>query len=145
MNKDFFEQNYKANEIYISTLSRLNSSKTNSIFGHVLQAHQIWNERINGIFPKKIDPWKNIEPGDWEVINEKNFQISLEIINGKDMQTRINYSNSKGEMFENTVEEILFHILNHSAYHRGQLALLIRALEKEPPYTDYIGFKRTPK
>jgi uncharacterized damage-inducible protein DinB len=36
--------------------------------------------------------------------------------------------------------ELVQHILNHSTYHRGQIALLLRQLGHEPPSTDYRRF-----
>jgi uncharacterized damage-inducible protein DinB len=36
------------------------------------------------------------------------------------------------------VEEILTHLVIHSAYHRGQIASDLRAAGQEPAYTDYI-------
>jgi uncharacterized damage-inducible protein DinB len=36
------------------------------------------------------------------------------------------------------VEEILTHVVIHSAYHRGQIASDVRAAGGVPAYTDYI-------
>ncbi|MDF3052490.1 MAG: damage-inducible protein DinB [Geminicoccaceae bacterium] len=50
----------------------------------------------------------------------------------------ISYTNSQGEAWSNTVEEILTHVTVHSAYHRGQIASDLRAAGMTPAYTDYI-------
>ncbi len=50
----------------------------------------------------------------------------------------VSYTNSKGEAWTNTVEEILTHVPMHSAYHRGQIAADVRAAGMVPAYTDYI-------
>ena len=50
----------------------------------------------------------------------------------------VEYRNSKGEAWSNRVEDILTHVLMHSAYHRGQIALEMRAAGTEPAYTDFI-------
>ena len=52
------------------------------------------------------------------------------------------YTNSKEEVYENTLQEIITHVLNHSTHHRGQLALLLRDEGIEPPPNDFIIFKR---
>jgi uncharacterized damage-inducible protein DinB len=39
-----------------------------------------------------------------------------------------------------TLAELFQHVLNHSTYHRGQIALLIRQLGHAPPATDYRLF-----
>lgn len=57
---------------------------------------------------------------------------------GKDFGSIIQYKNSKGKQYENSVKEIYFHILMHSMYHRGQVAKLFRRDGINPPVTDYI-------
>ncbi|MBI3466927.1 MAG: hypothetical protein HY000_28265 [Planctomycetes bacterium] len=44
--------------------------------------------------------------------------------------------------YRNTVCDILIHVVNHSSYHRGQLAILLGQEEKTPPVTDYIAYLR---
>ena len=39
-----------------------------------------------------------------------------------------------------TLGELIQHALNHSTYHRGQAALLLRQLGHVPPFTDYHDF-----
>ena len=38
------------------------------------------------------------------------------------------------------LRELIQHIVNHSTYHRGQVALLLRQLGRTPPATDYRLF-----
>jgi uncharacterized damage-inducible protein DinB len=40
------------------------------------------------------------------------------------------------------VEDVLTHVLLHSAYHRGQIASQMRAGGEEPAYTDFIHATR---
>ena len=54
------------------------------------------------------------------------------------LNEKIEYRNSKGEPWSSRVEDILTHVLFHSAYHRGQVALEMRAAGLEPAYTDFI-------
>ena len=50
----------------------------------------------------------------------------------------VEYRNTRGESWSNRVEDILTHVLFHSAYHRGQIALLMRTSGAEPASTDFI-------
>ncbi|WP_407570134.1 DinB family protein [Deinococcus altitudinis] len=54
------------------------------------------------------------------------------------------YANLKGEAQSNTVGEIVRHLVNHSAYHRGQVVTLLRQLGHPAPNTDLIAFYRLP-
>jgi uncharacterized damage-inducible protein DinB len=40
------------------------------------------------------------------------------------------------------VEQIMIHLVNHSSYHRGQIAMLLRQNGFEPVNTDYITYDR---
>jgi uncharacterized damage-inducible protein DinB len=51
---------------------------------------------------------------------------------------QINYVNSKGESWSSQVDDILLHVITHSAYHRGQIASNMRAAGLTPAYTDFI-------
>ena len=50
----------------------------------------------------------------------------------------VDYTNSKGEPWTSAVQDILMHVVVHSAYHRGQAALEVRAAGATPAYTDFI-------
>ena len=54
----------------------------------------------------------------------------------------IRYTNSTGQEFHTTVEDILLHVCMHGCYHRGQIAARLRAVGAEPLPTDYIAFVR---
>ena len=40
-----------------------------------------------------------------------------------------------------TFEEILFHLVNHATYHRGQIVMGLRILERNVVMTDYIPYR----
>ena len=75
-------------------------------------------------------------------IDLENFEHSLELVQNKDFSEKIAYTNSSGQNYANTVQEILFHIINHSTYHRGQIMSLLKNNGVEPITTDYIFYKR---
>ena len=54
----------------------------------------------------------------------------------------VSYVNSKGEAWRSTVGDILTHVVLHSSYHRGQIAMLVRAAGGEPAITDLIYWCR---
>jgi uncharacterized damage-inducible protein DinB len=54
------------------------------------------------------------------------------------LRVGVTYKNTKGEPWTNSVEDILTHVIMHSAYHRGQIAADMRASGHTPAYTDFI-------
>ena len=55
-----------------------------------------------------------------------------------DLAKPVSYQNSKGETWSNRKDDILMHLITHSAYHRGQVAAAVRASGSTPAYTDFI-------
>jgi uncharacterized damage-inducible protein DinB len=111
------------------------------LFSHILNAQHVWIKRILGEVPL-FGVW-DLHPKDqFKIISDENFVQLKEIIKNISLDKKITYSNSKGDSFQNQVNEILFQLLNHSTYHRGQIATLFKKEGFEPPVTDYIFFKR---
>lgn len=52
------------------------------------------------------------------------------------------YKNSQGVEYRTKCRDILFHVMFHSTYHRGQVAMAERFAGNTPAYTDYIAFVR---
>ena len=50
----------------------------------------------------------------------------------------VEYVNSKGEKWTSRAGDILTHVILHGAYHRGQIATVVRGSGETPAYTDYI-------
>lgn len=139
-----FDYNFFCNKKLIEQCSTLDSmpSKSLELFSHVLNAHHIWNARILGK-PSEYEVWQLHDPKEWGDIHYENQRSSFEIITGADdFEKRIDYENSEGRLFTNTLQDILFHILNHSTHHRGQIATDFRTNDIDPLKLDYVFYKR---
>lgn len=140
---DLFEYTYHFNKEMITIISE-NLEKTDekiiSLINHTLNAQQIWNSRILNEEPSEvwqINPFERLEE-----INHQNFKNSIRIVENVDLDQKIEYHNSKGTKFENSVFEMLFQAINHSTYHRGQINSLLKQIGINPVLTDYIFYKR---
>src|SRR5688572_32730826 len=49
-------------------------------------------------------------------------------------------TNTKGEQWKYPLWQMMQHVVNHSSYHRGQAATLMRQLGTEPAPTDFLIF-----
>ncbi len=58
--------------------------------------------------------------------------------NEAELSFPVSYKNTKGESFTSAKEDVLLHVITHSAYHRGQIAAEMRAGGVTPAYTDFI-------
>jgi uncharacterized damage-inducible protein DinB len=141
---ELFEYNHhfnqKLGDVFYSN-SAMVSQKAVKLYNHILNAHQIWNNRIER---------KQITVNVWEIhpvqvlkeMDRVNYEQTLILLDKYDLNERISYTTFKEQVFHNSIRDILFHIINHSTYHRGQIASDFRENEIEPLATDYIFYKR---
>ncbi|PWN71710.1 damage-inducible protein DinB [Chryseobacterium phosphatilyticum] len=140
---DLFEYTNHFNVEMITIISenrKLVDDKTISLINHTLNAQQIWNARILGEITFEvwqINPFESLGE-----INHGNFLKSIDIIKNFDLDKKVEYQNSRGTKFENSIFEMLFHAVNHSTYHRGQINSLLKQNGITPVLTDYIFYKR---
>ena len=142
--KELFEYTFHFNEMVIDSLIKINEDipeKALQLINHTINAQEIWNSRIEEKSPA-IDVWEMRQLDTLKEINKRNYQNSLYIIDSFDFERKIKYTNSKGQTFENTIRDMLFHIINHSTYHRGQIATYCKLDNITPLVTDYIFYKR---
>ena len=146
--RDFFKElfeyshyyNQKLAEIYVANPAII-SEKAIGLFNHILNAHQIWNNRISPTLPA-FGVWQIHDIKDLKDIDRANFEYSLQILEAVDFNQKISYFSSKGEPFTKDVKTILFHVVNHSTYHRGQIATEFKQNGMKPLPSDYVLDKR---
>ncbi|MBG50149.1 MAG: damage-inducible protein DinB [Pseudozobellia sp.] len=146
--KSFFNQlfdyNYFCNKKLIEYCDSLDTvpEKSIGLFSHVLNAHHIWNARLRQ--EKSLYTVFQVhEISNWSEIHYENQRASFDITSEtENFEKRIDYENSEGRLFTNTIQDVLFHIINHSAHHRGQIAMDFRQNGIEPLVSDYIFYKR---
>ncbi|WP_316847035.1 DinB family protein [Pedobacter psychrodurus] len=111
------------------------------LFSHVLNAQHIWAQRISGQKPL-YGVWDIHPKSNFKNIAADNFKLIRAALENNALDKPIVYSNSHGVQYENRLDEILFHLFNHSTYHRGQVVTLLKKEGFTPPVTDYIMLKR---
>ena len=114
------------------------------LFGHVLGAEHIWLRRMRGL-PQTVAVWPEPEVSGWAQLlrdNAVGYRELLASLDEAGLDRGVTYRNTQGLQYTTPVREILVHVAMHGAYHRGQIALLLRAGGTAPPVTDYIAFSR---
>jgi uncharacterized damage-inducible protein DinB len=124
------------------------SPETVGRIAHVLSAQKLWLERIQKHGQSMpVWPASTIEEcmalademsSAWRdyLMKVREQSSSGSIVSSID--DKIEYHNTKGELWSSRVEDVLTHVLFHSAYHRGQIALEMRAADETPAFTDFI-------
>lgn len=114
---------------------------------HIWDAEYIWLKRLQG---ESLADWpsKNFN-GTMQDASKSWAECSnsfQEFIAGKDQtyyQSICTYKNMKGDTFTTPVEGIVMHVVNHGAFHRGQMITMLRSLGyTDLGSTDLITFLR---
>lgn len=114
---------------------------------HVLWAEELWLERWQSrSFVRSLDPegFPTVEiiRAKLEAVHAKQLQF-LKGLNPAAADQIIGYVNFEGQRWDYSLRQMVQHLIVHSAYHRGQLATLLRQLGLVPPQTDYLVFVDT--
>jgi len=137
-----FSYDHWANRECLAALSAVTPApvKVLRLLTHVLAAEELWLERLEQV-PQSVAVWPDstLEVcSTWAGKMSVQWKNYLDGLSPADFEKEITYRNSKGEQWSSRVEDILIHVLMHSAYHRGQAALEMRAAGLTPAYTDFI-------
>ncbi len=127
------------------------SDRRLQLFGHILGGLRLWLLRMQFVpfdspeyqamkelvFPKSIT-WNQCKT-EFEDISQKygSFCSSLNLNN---LEEIVHFRNLAGVPHQATMDEMVYHIVNHSTYHRGQIAQLVRAASGTPAQTDHFYY-----
>src|ERR1700720_4191374 len=111
---------------------------------HIFSAERLWLERLKHQ-PQSLPVWPEFNLDQCQAQAAELDRLWPPYLNQTSpswLSEEIAYQNSKGEAWTSTVEDILTHVVMHSAHHRGQIAIQARAGGEQPAYTDYIHAAR---
>ena len=117
--------------------------KALSIMSHLLAAPFIWLNRIKGLPKSEVKLWETQDLETLQQMAGEGAELwSNYIESTESFDHDLSYSNYVGDPYITNVEQIMIHLVNHSSYHRGQVALRVRQLGLQPVNTDYITYDR---
>ena len=140
-----YQYNAWANKRVINCLIRqnVNDEKILSIMGHIVAAQFLWLHRIKGLPPANVKLWGDYNLEQVAAMADEAGMLWLDFVESTDNFNRdLTYNNYVGEPYVNNVEMIMIHLVNHSSYHRAQVAMLLRQKGFEPINTDFITYDR---
>src|ERR1700723_2119186 len=119
--------------------SRASAARSLQLLAHILSADLLWLERLQQQ-PQSESVWPEWSLEQCEARSAKVAELWHKYLEGlapDDLAKTVSYKNSKGEPWTSTVEDVVTHVLFHSAYHRGQIASFMRAKGDTLGYTDF--------
>ncbi len=110
---------------------------------HIAWGEWLWLGRWQAVPARGGDPNDCRSPAAlgtrWAEIAREQLAF-LAGLGARDFDRPIRYENPPGTTWTYALSEMVRHVVNHSSYHRGQVASLLRRLGVTPPATDYLVF-----
>jgi uncharacterized damage-inducible protein DinB len=122
--------------------------KAVSLLAHIVEARKVWLGRMGvtplctgTLFPDESDV--DHVTAEWQSVQDL-WSRHLSSVDAKELARIFEYQSYDAGRFHNSVEEIFTQLFGHSWYHRGQIAMLVRAAGGEPAATDFVYWCRQP-
>jgi uncharacterized damage-inducible protein DinB len=119
-----------------------------TLLAHLAAARRVWLCRLGVLsdmpavfFPEGLDlatatAELQAAQGHWDTY--------LARLTAEELSRTFEYQSLDGGRFRSRVADILAQLFGHSWYHRGQIAMLVRAAGGEPAVTDFVYWCREP-
>lgn len=147
--RHLFAYNEWANNRTLASLKEQPDTETRKAvraFAHLLIGEKMWLVRLlTDADTSGFDFWPELSLNECEELLRENHQAYatfLDNLSNEALDQTATYKNSRGVEYRTSYRDILTHVLFHTSYHRGQVAMATRAAELAPAYTDYIAFVR---
>lgn len=116
------------------------------VWSHVQAARRTWLVRLgrdvepprDGLFPA----WSAEQARAQAEEMDAAWRGYVGALDARELARVARYTSTEGKHYDTEVRDVLTHVVNHSSYHRGQIASLIAATGTKPPITDYVFFCR---
>jgi len=153
---DLFAYNAWANERIASTLMRLppdaftqdlggSFPTIRDAFAHIIAAEWIWLERWTGSSPASAPAW--IGSADSSLLIQQLHAVEakrtgfLVGLSESGLSSTCSFTLLSGTPAVHTLRDLFVHVTNHSTYHRGQVAAMLRRLGTPALPTDFLIYR----
>jgi uncharacterized damage-inducible protein DinB len=113
---------------------------------HMFRSERNWLARIEGrsqSFSGSSDDFSWLLEN-WPVLRA-SWHLWADSISDNDCDRLVSYQDMRGVSQNDTLTEIVLHVVNHSTHHRGQVSGFLRSLGITPPVLDAIHYARIRK
>jgi len=141
---DQFAYTEWANHTLFETVADLESKDLQlpRLCAHIVNAQRIWLHRVHHE-PAGFKVWDTMPVSESLQKNKESiqeWQDYLQRLPEGGLHQMVRFTSPKGESIEFSVERIIRQLHLHGAYHRGQIAILLRSFTSKIPATDYLKY-----
>src|SRR5262249_17985783 len=120
--------------------------KAMSIMGHIVAARRMWLDRFGVATERPARPFPPGVTRDDLMSGlqgmERGWAGYFDGLSDPELRRAFLYRSTEGDWFRSVVADVLTQLHGHSLYHRGQIAMLVRAAGGQPVETDFIFWSR---
>jgi uncharacterized damage-inducible protein DinB len=155
-----FDYNYWANsrildaaggltdEQYVTVVPGLSHGSIRATLVHALAAEQIWRRRcLEGISPTTLLKEADCSTLEWLralwTEEEAAMRAGLARLTDEALAARLAYRTTGGRAMEDTLWQLLAHLVNHGTQHRAEAAVALTAFGQSPGDVDLIVYLRS--
>ncbi|MFC4711274.1 DinB family protein [Planococcus dechangensis] len=112
---------------------------------HVIGVEKLWLKRMNGAENPAFEQFdvETVEKAmEAFMLLHAEMELYFASLSEESWEQSFTYHNMKGLEFTHTRDEMLFTVINHASYHRGQVTSLLRQFGQSGIPLDYIHFQR---
>jgi uncharacterized damage-inducible protein DinB len=116
------------------------------LIAHLLAAEQVWLSRLQRQQPA-LAVWPKLTLDECKILAgqlDTGWADYIGRLTEEALLTEIDYRNSRGDAWRNSVVDILTHVATHGGYHRGQIARVVGRAGGAAAVTDFIVYLRSP-
>ena len=111
---------------------------------HIVWAEWVWLQRWNGSSPRAVFqsmdfPDLNAVRARWSELEAGQLAF-LETVTPDRLLAVVSYINLKGQTWQYPLWRQMYHVVNHSTYHRGQVTTMLRQLGAQSIATDFLVY-----
>lgn len=139
---DKFEYDFRSNQKWLDVLTKNEDELSDYIrksMSHIINVHHIWISRILEV-KAESHSWDILPVRFWDQLMHDNLRKTIEYLEHIELTEKVNYHSEEGVQLSKSAIDILYHILNHSNYHRAQIAMELRILGITPPVFNFITY-----
>jgi uncharacterized damage-inducible protein DinB len=136
-----------AEEVRPDDLVRAAGISFGSLLGtltHMLQAQRLWLARFEGKSPERqpgIGEFPDLQSlGAAWAETSAELEFFLAALTDDQVTNDLSWTTAAGATHTRPLWQPVMHLVNHTTYHRGQVASLLRQMGYAPPSTDLIAF-----
>jgi uncharacterized damage-inducible protein DinB len=113
------------------------------VLSHLVWAEKVWLGRVDSRELASMNAEMDAATllSEWASGTAK-WQRAIAEFPADQFDKPIRYYTTQGEAFENSLFEIVTHLVDHSTYHIGQMMNAVRSFGLEPVSTNYIHYLR---